>query len=264
MRLFKKHKFGLVLSGGGVRGFAHLGAIKALLENNIKPGIISGTSAGAIVGAFIADGFSPDDVMKLFKEIKLSSIVKVTLPRSGFFRLNKFKEFLDHNLRSKTFEELSIPLYVAATNYTTGHIHYFHQGSITDKLIASASVPVLFTPEQIDGHYFIDGGVVDNLPVAPIFNKCRKKIGIYVNPLAAEHDCSNLLKISERFFHIAIANEVQQNRQYFDLYIEPLELKAYSMMDLNKMEDIFKIGYDEMSQLLVNKKSLLKQIFEKL
>ena len=112
----RHYKLGLALSGGGAKGFAHIGAFKLLEECNLKPDIIAGTSAGALMGALFADGYSADEIKELFTGREFSEFAQIQLPKAGLFDSKRFKYFLRRHLRAKTFEELSIPLIVIATD----------------------------------------------------------------------------------------------------------------------------------------------------
>ena len=105
----KPYKTGIALSGGGIKGMCHAGVLKALEEVGIKPDIISGVSAGAIVGALYADGYTPDEIATLFEDISFRQMTKFRIPDGGLFRIDAFEEFMLKNLRAKTFEALKIP-----------------------------------------------------------------------------------------------------------------------------------------------------------
>ena len=169
----KKYKIGLVLSGGGARGFAHLGVIQALNEAGLFPDVISGTSAGAIIGSLYADGYTPAEIMKMVNSNSRLSYIRPTVPREGLLQISGIVRILRDNLRAKNFEELKIPLYVSATDLNNGKIVYFSKGVLIEKIIASASIPVLFKPVVIDNIHYVDGGVLDNLPVRPIEKECE-------------------------------------------------------------------------------------------
>ena len=169
----KEYNIGLVLSGGGARGFAHLGVIQALNESGIFPDVISGTSAGAIIGVLYADGHTPGDILKLMEGSSRLDFMRPAMPREGLLQISGIAKILKSSLRSKIFEELKIPLFVTATDLNNGKAVYFSKGEIFDPVIASASVPVIFQPVKIGDVSYVDGGVLDNLPIRPIENKCR-------------------------------------------------------------------------------------------
>ncbi len=245
-----EYENGLVLSGGAARGFAHPGVIKALHDIGINPDCVAGTSAGAIVGAFYADGFAPEEIIELFKEKKVFNFVKVGLSRTGLLRMSGLENVLKKNLRSKKFDQLKKPLYVASTNFNTGKIEYFSQGDLVEKVVASSSIPVLFKPVEINGQMYVDGGVLDNLPHTPLKGKCGKLIGVHVNYTGPEKDIKNLMEIAERAFHLSIGARIKEISSELDIFIEPEELKHFSVTDVGEGDKLFKIGYDEAMRVL--------------
>jgi NTE family protein len=197
----KKHKIGLALSGGGVKGFAHAGAIKAMEEKEIHPDIISGTSAGAIVGALYSAGYSPDEICSLFKQKDFNDFVEITLPKSGLFATEGFLKFLRESIDYENIEELPIPLFVTSTNLDKGASVIFNKGNIAERVMASACIPVIFKPIVIDGNKFVDGGIFKNFPVSPIRNICEFVIGVNASPLTTEKYSDNIVAIAERSYH---------------------------------------------------------------
>ena len=247
-------KYGLVLSGGGMRGIAHLGVIKALKERNIHPGTIAGTSAGAIVAAFIADGYAPEELLEIVKSVKRSQLIKPNIPRKGFFNPIGIKKLLETHLKAKNIEDLKTPIYIAATNLKEGRPEYFSKGNLVDALMASSCMPVLFNLYTIKGTPYIDGGVMDNLPIAPIRNKCRKFIAVHVNPLERKDHISSVMQIGEQAFHLAIASDMHNKKALVDVFIEPHGLMKFGLLDPSKADDIFKLGYQEaIKQIDLNK-----------
>jgi len=224
----KKYKIGIALSGGGTRGFAHLGVLHALKEKGIKPEIISGTSAGAIIGAFIASGKEPEEIFNLMKKKKLNDYTKVHLPIDGLFGLDKLKKTLNEIILPKKIENLEIPLFIAATNMNEGRIEYFNKGPLDKLVIASSSIPVLFSPVSYKNSKYTDGGLLDNLPI---------------KPLIPEKKLDNLLKIAARTFELGI----QFNKRYIKsksvIYIEPKGITKYHILDTKNNEELFELGY---------------------
>ncbi|HKL08618.1 MAG TPA: patatin-like phospholipase family protein [Bacteroidales bacterium] len=245
-----KYDIGIALSGGGVRGFAHLGVLKALNEKGIYPEIISGTSAGALAGIFYADGYSPEESFEIFYHNSLFHFTQLSIPNKGLLSMEKVSKILKKTIRAKTFEELEIPLYVAAANLNDGEIEYFYQGSIIDKVIASASIPVLFKPQIIDGNTFVDGGVFDNLPLEPIKDQCKKLIGSHVNPTGKEKNLDSIFRIGERAFHLTVDTISKEKKALCDLFIEAAGLCNYGMFSLDKGREIFETGYSVTKETL--------------
>jgi NTE family protein len=238
-----KYNIGLVLSGGGARGFAHLGVLQALNEAGIFPDIISGTSAGALAGVFYCDGISPKEILKIMKTNSRLDYMRPILPRDGLLQISGITKILETKLRAKKFEDLKIPLVVAATDLNHGEAVYFSKGDLITPVIASSSIPVLFKPIIINKIYYVDGGVLDNLPIKPIENKCHRIIGSFVNPIGYEASPYGLIKIAVRTFMLDQTKEAVGKAGKFDLFIAPEELKNFGVLDIYKSEDLFKLGY---------------------
>lgn len=238
-----KYRFGIVLSGGGVRGFAHLGVLQALNEAGIFPEIISGTSAGALVGVLYCDGYKPGEILNIMKSSSRLNYMRPTLPRYGILQISGVARILEQSLRAKKFSDLKIPLVVAATDINNGQIRYFSEGELINPVIASSSIPVLFKPVIINDIHYVDGGVMDNMPVLPIENYCKYLIGSFVNPTGYAEHFSSLIDIAERTFMLNMYKEALEKSGKFDLYIAPTELRSYSILDPEKAEEIYKIGY---------------------
>jgi NTE family protein len=239
----KQYNIGLVLSGGGARGFAHLGLLQALNDAGIYPDVISGTSAGAIVGVLYADGYPPRDILKLMNSGSRLDFMRPSLPREGLLQLNGISKILKTRLRAKTFKELKIKLFVSATDLNNGKAVYFSEGELLNPVIASASIPVLFQPVIINNILYVDGGVLDNLPLIPIENNCKTLIGSFVNPVGYLEKISGLINIAERTFMLSMSKEIIEKAKKFDLFVAPLELRNYKILDPEKAEELFKVGY---------------------
>jgi NTE family protein len=237
------YKIGLVLSGGGARGFAHLGLMQALNEAGIYPDVISGTSAGALVGVLYADGYTPKEILEIMNSGSRLDFMRPAMPREGLLQLNGIHKILKAHLRAKTFKELKIPMFVTATDINNGKAVYFSQGQLLDPVIASASIPVLFQPVKINDISYVDGGVLDNLPVHPIEDKCKILVGSFVNPVGYIEKISGLISIAERTFMLSMSKEVVEKIKKFNLFVAPLELRNYKILDPEKASELFLVGY---------------------
>ncbi len=235
-------KYNFVLSGGGARGFAHLGVIKALNENNITFSAISATSSGAIIAAFLCDGYTPDEVALICKEAIPVTRFNFHFTQ-GFLSIDSLKKLFSKYLRSTTFEELKHPLYVSVTDLDNGQQVIFDKGSLVQALIASASIPLIFSPVTINEKHYVDGGLSGNLPVEPFKESALKTIGIHVNPLSAFNPEDNVLKQFERTLHLSIRGNVLREMQQTALLIEPEALKDFGIFDTKKIDEIIEIGY---------------------
>jgi len=239
----KIYRIGLVLSGGGARGFAHLGVIQALHEAGVYPDVVSGTSAGALAGVLYADGYTPEEILKLMNSGSRLDFMRPAVPREGLLQLNGIVKILKANLKATSFDQLKIPLYVAATDLNNGKSVYFSKGDLLDPVIASASIPVLFQPVKINNISYVDGGVLDNLPVFPIQNKCKILIGSFVNPVGYVEKLSGLINIAERTFMLNMSKEFLEKAKKFNFLVSPKELRNYKILDPEKAADLFELGY---------------------
>jgi len=245
-----KYKIGIVLSGGGARGFAHLGVLEALNEAGIFPDVVSGTSAGALAGVLYADGHTPKEIQKILNAGSRLDFMRPTLPREGLLQISGVTKILKNSLHAETFEELKIPLYVTATDLNNGKAVYFSKGGLLEPVIASASIPVLFQAVIINNIYYVDGGVLDNMPLKPIEHACKFLIGSFVNPVGYMEKVSGLINIAERSFMLSMSKEIIEKSKKFDLFIAPAELSNYKILDPEKAEELFTIGYNATKEKL--------------
>jgi NTE family protein len=237
-------KCNLVLSGGGVRGYAHIGVIKALLEKGVKIKAISGTSSGALVGAFICDGFQPQEIEEILAKTNPKISFNLLRLKDSLLSFQSYTNTINKYLRSKRFEELKIPLFISATNLISGKQHIFNKGKIEEALIASAAIPVLFPPVIINKIPYADGGMSNNLPTEPFEGSKTKLIGIHVNPVSNYEKHSGLLHQADRSMHMIVRNNILYSISKCDLFIEPPGLKEYAVLEKGRIGEIIKTGYD--------------------
>ena len=249
----KSFKIGIALSGGGIKGLCHAGVLKALEEQGIKPEIISAVSAGAVVGVLYADGYSPDEIALLFEEITFRHMTKIRIPAGGFFKTDIFQDFLISKLRARTFEELKIPLRVVATDLDKGRSVIFSSGKLIEPIVASCSLPVLFSPKEIDGVNYVDGGVLKNFPVSVIRNDCEKVIGINASPMVADEYKLSILNVAARSYHFMFKANILHDKELCDLLIEPGDMGHYDTFDVEKGREIFDLGYRTTKEILSSK-----------
>lgn len=188
-------KIGLVLSGGGLRGLAHIGALKELENLNFKFNAISGTSAGGIVGALYASGQKANHLEKAVLKKKLLDFFDFSFCKKGLRNTNKLKEFIFEITNSNNFEDLKIPLFINATNITEAKQEIFSSGNLFQAIRASISIPGIFEPLKINNNYYVDGGILDNNPFSILPSDIEKIVVINVSPIKKINDAKNL-KIS--------------------------------------------------------------------
>ena len=237
-------KVGLVLSGGGARGVAHLGVIKVLEEVGITVSMIAGSSSGAIAGALYGSGLQPEKIVELVRGIKPFTLIRPAVSGSGFLKMESAELLYQQHILDDTFEGLSIPLIIAATDLRTGETVYFSEGPLIRPLMASTCIPVVFEPVEVNGRLYIDGGVLNNFPAEVLIGQCDKIIGSHCNPVDDDFRTGNFRTIMERTFLLSINANAYSRRQLCDVFIEPPDLKTFRVFDTGRADDIFQIGYD--------------------
>ncbi|NHF59631.1 patatin [Flavobacteriaceae bacterium TP-CH-4] len=245
-------KTGLVLSGGGARGIAHIGAIKALEEEGIHPSYIAGTSAGAIVGGLYAGGCTWEEILDFFKTLEIFTIDKYARKKPGFVDTTKFYSELKNYLPDDSFEALKKPLFITATNLLDGSLQVFHRGELISPLLASAAVPGIFAPVQINNGYYADGGMLNNFPVDLIKTYCAQIVGVYVNPFEKVQikDLKHAYSVMERAYHIKVASESFSKFDDCNLLVRPKNMSSFGMFALKNIDVIFQLGYDAAKEAL--------------
>ncbi|MFA5435327.1 MAG: patatin-like phospholipase family protein [Candidatus Neomarinimicrobiota bacterium] len=162
----KRGRIGLALGGGGALGLAHVGVLKALEEFGIHPAVISGNSAGALVGGLYASGMSVETIIELSQELgdNMFDHFKMSL-RSGLVSAKHIHHLLLEILGDKRIEDCEIPFYAAAVDLNSGRNYYIYRGRIADAIRASVSVPGIFRPFAANGLLLVDGGTRDSVPL---------------------------------------------------------------------------------------------------
>lgn len=236
-------KIGLVLSGGGVRGVAHIGVIKALEEIGLKFDVLSGTSAGSIVGALYAYGYTPDQIFEFIITTKFFRSVRPAWAWTGILSVHGLRDVLLRHIPENSFEALKHPLHIAATEIREGRIHYFSQGELIPAILASCCVPAIFDPYLFNGGAYVDGGILNNLPVQPLRDQCDFVVASHCNHIGPNFDLKNIKVIIERSLLMAISGNTVASKRMCDVLIEPTDLGKISGFELSRAKELFEIGY---------------------
>lgn len=182
----KLGKVGLSLSGGAAKGLGHIGALKALEEAGIRPAVISGTSAGSIIGGMYAAGISTEEIEEIaysMDRTRFRRLLDLTWARGSMVAGNKVEEFLYDILGDRKIEDLPIPFVATAVDIKTGRGFHFTEGPLVDAIRASISIPGVFEPVNANGGLLVDGGVRKNLPLSILKDyKVKTLIGVDVFP----------------------------------------------------------------------------------
>jgi NTE family protein len=165
-RRHRPRSVGLALSGGAVRGVAHIGVLEVLEETGIRPDVVAGTSAGALVGALYCAGLPLSRIREEARELRWNRIGHVTRPRLGWFDISRLEERLDELLEHRTFTDLLIPFTAVAADILTGEVVTLDSGPVAAAVRASCSLPGIVTPYEQGERLLVDGGLLNNLPVS--------------------------------------------------------------------------------------------------
>ena len=287
----KRPKIGLVLSGGGAKGFAHIGVLKVLEEAGIKIDYIGGTSMGAVIGGLYASGYNAGQIDSVFQATNFDELINDFIPRGAknFYEkrndelyalalpFDKFKigipealskGMYNYNLLNRVtrnvrhirnFNELPIPFLCIATDIETGEQVLLNKGSLAQAMMASSAFPSLFSPVEIDGKLLVDGGVANNYPIEEV-RKLGADIIIGVDvqdDLLDRTKLKNATRILVQITNLQSIKRMKQNIEKTDIYIKP-DIKDYGVISFDKGKEIIRKGEDatfsvyEKIKMLVN------------
>ena len=241
----KKTKIGLVLSGGGARGFAHLGAIKAFEEFGLEFDFVSGTSAGSLVGAFYAAGYSFDDMLNIArkvdeKDIRTSKLVFVPSKTEGL------ENIIKSNLGDINIEDLKLPFTATAVDLKSTDEICLTKGSVAKAVAASCSVPAVFQPVEHNGRNLCDGGLRNTMPAdIPRLFGCDYVVSVDVNKSRLfGTESTKLLDVIGCTIRILMESNVDKGYKYSDIVLRP-ETKRFKSTKTEGYLDMIEEGYRE-------------------
>jgi len=240
-----KPTLGLVLSGGGARGIAHIGVVQALRERGLAPDVIAGSSSGAIIGAFAAAGHSTETMLDFFATRSPFRLQMVTMRKAGIVDTAKVIASFRDYFPEDSFEALETRLFLTATDIVNARLTIFESGPLIQAILASCSMPMVFTPTEIDGRIYVDGGVINNFPVEPVRGRCDVLVGHYASPLRVVRtaDIDGVLAVSQRALEVAMFFSSKTKFHECDVMLAPEELHSYGLFDTKNHREIFEIGY---------------------
>lgn len=161
-------ELGVAFGGGGMKGWSHVGVISVLERYGLRPGVVSGCSAGALIGAYYAFGYSLDEMRAFMRTQRTSSLFSLRFDGLGLLNNDAFREYLVEHLHDCTFDDLKIPFYVICTDLETGKEVVISKGRLVDAILASSAIPGIFSPVEIGGRLLVDGGLCNNVPVSAL------------------------------------------------------------------------------------------------
>ena len=273
----KRPKIGLVLSGGGAKGMAHIGVLKAMEEAGLTPDYVTGTSMGSIIGGLYSIGWTPDELEQLVENADWDQILtnkvpldKVTFEEKEFYGRYPLEVYVEdkqlilpagvidgqalmvlfsevtrsvHNITD--FNKFPIPYACVATNIVTGEPVVLNHGSLAVAMRASMAIPTVFTPVKIDGQLLVDGGLVRNMPVQEVLDMGADiVIGVFVGTsLNEEKDLKSLVSILAQSAFITSARDAEIQFQNCDILIRP-DLTGYTTASFHDADSIVERGIE--------------------
>lgn len=287
----KQPKVGLVLSGGGAKGFAHIGVLKVLEEAGIKIDYIGGTSMGAVVGGLYASGYNAQQIDSIFKKTDFDELLQDYIPRTsksfyerkndekyaislpftnfkvgiplafskGIYNYNLLNRLTHHVAAINDFSKLPIPFLCVATDIETGKEVILKNGYLPQAMLASSAFPSLFSPVEINGQLLIDGGVTNNFPVEEV----RKMGADIIIGVDVQDDLKNrnalheATKILVQISNIQMIEKMNQKKLLTDIYIKP-DIKNYNVISFDEGQEIIRKGEEASFTVYEKIKALAK------
>lgn len=261
----KRKKIGLALGSGGARGVAHVGVIKALEEEGIKPDYITGCSMGSVVGGCYAAGMSVEEMYETFMQIKPFDIIDVNLSlRHSVLKGNKMYDMLIQKIGKVRFEELIIPFQCVASDMLSNKLITLKEGELATAVRASSSIPLVFSPVKYKDKLLVDGGVLCRIPVEQVRDMGADvviAVDVLDNTRAAADKVSGFLGTMLRVYDMIDNNRTDYFKQVIKddktLWIVP-EMKGMSQYKIKGLENAYKEGYELTKQLMPQIKALIK------
>ncbi len=260
----KNKKIGVCLSGGAALGFGHIGALQALEDHGIFPEVVSGSSMGAIIGAFYCEGFSPDDMLQLIKTDKLYKITKLmtfqpTFLNSGLTNHSILRSLIKEMIPHNSFELLQKELHICVVNLNNANWEIIDSGNKLDTWVAaSAAIPGLFNTIKQNGVFYTDGGLLNNMPAQPLADKCDTIIGINVIP----HRVPEKLKKPVDTLACAVRAIQYQNsaqgRNLCNFLIEPDAFDKHHEFSFEAYQEIYHKGYAATTKYIVEHPEMMQ------
>ncbi len=260
---FHKPKIGVALGGGFARGLAHIGVLKVLEEENIPVDFVAGTSVGSIIGAAYCSGMSTRELEELARLVRFKDFARWTLSRYGFASNDRMRGFLCRFLKCRTFEELRIPLAVAATDFVSGEGMIFRTGDLIDPVRASCAYPGMFLPVHFQGRQYVDGMLSYPVPAQPLRKMGADRViavhlsANWVNLQGPRH----IFDVIGQCFSIAQESMCDGWHPQTDVKIEP-DVGGFSYDSFDRAADLIKVGETAARALLPQIRELVAPLVQ--
>ena len=245
--MFKKlfnTTIGLALGGGAAKGVAHIGVLKALEDANIEVDYIAGTSVGAMIAALYAFRVDVETIGSLARRLTMSKVTSFKLNKTGFFSTESLRELMLEYVGDVAIEDAAIPLSIVATDINSGEEIILTSGSVVDAVCASAAIPGIYIPVEINGRTLVDGGLVQNVPIEALQTVgAGVTIASHLNSVSHYQEISHVLDVMRNAFEIAVSQHTQDQLKEADLLIS-MDLSDFSLRDnTERYDELFNIGH---------------------
>jgi len=241
----KPRKIGLALSGGGARGAAHLGVLRVLEREGIRPDCVVGVSAGSVVGAAYCAGLSVAKLEEIALDLQWTKLGRIVRPRLGFFDSQRLESYMAELIGDLEFADLSIPFAAVAADILTCRLVVLKEGSVPWAVRASCALPGIFTPVERDDQLLVDGGTINNLPVSAVREMGADYI-VAVDLLPPPQDRhprpQNLFEMWSLSFY-ALLRATHAEGEDADCLITP-DVGSYGTFEFSKMEEMLEKGVE--------------------
>lgn len=254
-----KPLIGVALSGGAARGIALIAVLETLEQEGIPIHVLAGTSAGSIVGALYASGIPLKEIRRILLGAKWKNFLKLTVPKVGLVSSGGIYEFMDSILKGKKFSALQMPFAAIATDLRSGEKVTITTGSVARAVQASCSLPIIFSPTEINKRTLIDGGFSSQIPVRSVREElgAKKVIAVDVNYRALESDeFDNIVKIVTHLSALWASRNAREEEKLADVVIQ-VSARGIALYDLSKSKELLKRGKKATEEKLPEIKALL-------
>lgn len=241
---------GLALGGGAILGAAHIGVLKAIEEYDIEISYVAGTSIGSLVGAFFAFGKNWDEILDLALKLDWLDVTEVGFSKYGLLSNKKVGKLIRNNIGDKNIEDSDLPLSIITTDISNGEKIVISEGNLADAVTASTCIPGIFIPQKIDGRILVDGGIVENVPINTLRKMGSEKI--ICSDLSLYHTSDNpknIIDIILNTFHFTLMNAARLQTIHADVILQP-DLSAFNLSDMEQINDLYEVGYEEAKEKL--------------
>src|SRR5271165_5039913 len=249
---------GLALGGGFARGLAHIGVLRVLEQENIPVDYVAGTSVGAIIGAAYCGGITAAELEEMARTVRFGDFARWTLSRYGFCSSDRMVRFFERTLKKHTFEDLTIPLAITATEFRTGEAAVFTKGALADPIRASCAYPGMFLPVEIDGRSYIDGMLAYAVPTTPLRKMgADRVIGIYLSAhWSNARPPRHVFEVIGQCFSIAQSKLSESWMKDADLVLEP-DVNGFAYDCFERTPELIAAGEEAMRRALPQVREML-------